>query len=396
MRCSKHPSALPAYASKFRYVLVDEYQDTNPPQYMLVKRLAEVHRNLCVVGDHDQSIYRWRGADLRNILDFEHDFPDAMIVKLEQNYRSTQVILEAANAVISRNRNRKDKRLWTDKEGGASIVLYQAGDEIEEADFITRGVRETQHRRLTSPTHFTTRARRASSTACSTPSPRSHGRPESGYSPFPAAQVGLKLVRAFMDELALIDRLRLIATDPAARGLADDVAVIGDLVLTHDMIAEGVHFLPIDPPASVGWKLVTVNLSDLAAKGAEPVAALMGFTIGQRQRMGGADSSTGVEAACEAYGAGAGRRRHDRAAGRRAAGARPDRGRPPRRVTSRRGQAAGRATHCGWSASLGDAAAGPRAPAGRRRGGGAAGRGLSPARAAARRRPAACARTQRR
>jgi DNA helicase-2/ATP-dependent DNA helicase PcrA len=132
------------YAGKFKYVMVDEYQDTNRPQYMLIKRLAEVHRNLCVVGDPDQSIYRWRGADLRNILDFEHDFPDATIVKLEQNYRSTQVILEAASAVISRNRNRKDKRLWTDKEGGASIVVYQAGDEIEEADFITRGVRETQ------------------------------------------------------------------------------------------------------------------------------------------------------------------------------------------------------------------------------------------------------------
>jgi thiamine-monophosphate kinase len=103
-----------------------------------------------------------------------------------------------------------------------------------------------------------------------------------------------------MDELALIDRLRLIATDPAARDLADDVAVIGDLVLTHDMIAEGVHFLEFDPPASVGWKLVTVNLSDLAAKGAEPVAALMGFTIGH-------DSDwdekflEGVAAACEAY-----------------------------------------------------------------------------------------------
>ena len=103
-----------------------------------------------------------------------------------------------------------------------------------------------------------------------------------------------------MDELALIDRLRLLATDPAARGLEDDVAVIGDLVLTHDMIAEGVHYLETDPPASVGWKLVTVNLSDLAAKGAEPIAALMGFTIGR-------DSDwderflEGVAAACEAY-----------------------------------------------------------------------------------------------
>jgi DNA helicase-2/ATP-dependent DNA helicase PcrA len=131
------------YARKFRFILVDEYQDTNRPQYLLVRRLADVHRNLCVVGDPDQSIYRWRGADLRNILDFEHDFPDVNIVKLEQNYRSTQVILDAASAVIRRNRNRKDKRLWTEQQGGARIVYYRAGDEIEEADFITRGVRET-------------------------------------------------------------------------------------------------------------------------------------------------------------------------------------------------------------------------------------------------------------
>jgi thiamine-monophosphate kinase len=103
-----------------------------------------------------------------------------------------------------------------------------------------------------------------------------------------------------MDELALIDRLRLIATDPAARGLDDDVAVVGDLVLTHDMIAEGVHFLDTDPPASVGWKLVTVNLSDLAAKGAEPIAALMGFTIG-RDSEWDEKFIEGVAAACEAY-----------------------------------------------------------------------------------------------
>ena len=103
-----------------------------------------------------------------------------------------------------------------------------------------------------------------------------------------------------MDELALIDRLRLIATDPAARGLDDDVAVIGDLVLTHDMIAEGVHYLETDPPASVGWKLVTVNLSDLAAKGAEPIAALMGFTIG-RDSEWDEKFVEGVAAACEAY-----------------------------------------------------------------------------------------------
>ena len=130
------------YANRFRFILVDEYQDTNRPQYLLIRRLAEVHRNLCVVGDPDQSIYRWRGADLRNILDFEHDFPNARTVKLEQNYRSTQVILDAATAVIRRNRNRKDKRLWTSLAGGDKIQYVRAGDEIEEADFITRAVRD--------------------------------------------------------------------------------------------------------------------------------------------------------------------------------------------------------------------------------------------------------------
>ena len=133
-----------AYARKFKYILVDEYQDTNRPQYILIRRLADHHRNLCVVGDPDQSIYKWRGADLRNILDFEQDFPEAAVVKLEQNYRSTQVILDAASAVISRNRNRKDKRLWTDKLGGEPIVYVRAGDEIEEADYITRAIRETR------------------------------------------------------------------------------------------------------------------------------------------------------------------------------------------------------------------------------------------------------------
>jgi DNA helicase-2/ATP-dependent DNA helicase PcrA len=130
------------YANRFRFILVDEYQDTNRPQYLLIRRLAEVHRNLCVVGDPDQSIYRWRGADLRNILDFEHDFPNARTVKLEQNYRSTQVILDAATAVIRRNRSRKDKRLWTSQAGGDKIQYFRAGDEIEEADFITRAIRD--------------------------------------------------------------------------------------------------------------------------------------------------------------------------------------------------------------------------------------------------------------
>jgi ATP-dependent DNA helicase UvrD/PcrA len=129
------------YAEQFRFVMVDEYQDTNRPQYLLIRRLAEAHRNLCVVGDPDQSIYKWRGADLRNILDFEQDFGEARIVKLERNYRSTQIILDAASAVIRQNRNRKDKRLWTDRKGGARISYFRGGDELEEADFITRTAR---------------------------------------------------------------------------------------------------------------------------------------------------------------------------------------------------------------------------------------------------------------
>jgi DNA helicase II / ATP-dependent DNA helicase PcrA len=130
------------YARKFKYVMVDEYQDTNRPQYMLIRRLAEVHRNIAVVGDPDQSIYKWRGADLRNILDFEQDFGEATIVRLEQNYRSTQMILDAASAVISQNRNRKDKRLWTERQGGAKIVYFRGNDELEEADFITRSIKQ--------------------------------------------------------------------------------------------------------------------------------------------------------------------------------------------------------------------------------------------------------------
>jgi len=135
------PSVRSKYSQQFRFVMVDEYQDTNRPQYLLIRRLAEAHRNLCVVGDPDQSIYKWRGADLRNILDFEGDFPEATTVKLERNYRSTQIILDAASAVISQNRNRKDKHLWTDKKGGARIVYFRGGDELEEADFITRTAR---------------------------------------------------------------------------------------------------------------------------------------------------------------------------------------------------------------------------------------------------------------
>ncbi|HJR61673.1 MAG TPA: UvrD-helicase domain-containing protein [Vicinamibacterales bacterium] len=129
------------YSRKFHHVMVDEYQDTNRPQYLLIRRLAQAHRNLAVVGDPDQSIYKWRGADLKNILDFETDFPESKTVRLEQNYRSTQVILDAASAVIRQNRNRKDKRLWTDRKGGSKIVYFRGNDELEEADFITRSIK---------------------------------------------------------------------------------------------------------------------------------------------------------------------------------------------------------------------------------------------------------------
>ena len=124
------------YAERFRYVMVDEYQDTNRPQYLLVRYLAERHRNLCVVGDPDQSIYKWRGADLRNILDFEDDFPETTVVRLERNYRSTQVILDAASGLIAHNRQRREKRLYTERGGGEPIVFHRANDDIEEADFI--------------------------------------------------------------------------------------------------------------------------------------------------------------------------------------------------------------------------------------------------------------------
>jgi DNA helicase-2/ATP-dependent DNA helicase PcrA len=124
------------YLRRYRYLLVDEYQDTNRPQYELMKLLAGEAKNVCAVGDEDQSIYSWRGADIRNILEFEKDFPNARIVRLEQNYRSTQVILEAAGAVVANNLQRKGKKLWTDRQGGGLIGYYEAPDGENEALFI--------------------------------------------------------------------------------------------------------------------------------------------------------------------------------------------------------------------------------------------------------------------
>ncbi len=133
---------LEKYQNKFRYILVDEYQDTNMPQYTLVKMLSGARANICVVGDDDQSIYGWRGADIRNILEFEQDFPGARVIRLEQNYRSTGVILDAANEVIANNVGRKSKKLWTKKPGGENIVMHCADNEREEAVFIARRISE--------------------------------------------------------------------------------------------------------------------------------------------------------------------------------------------------------------------------------------------------------------
>ena len=141
---ANHPPVLEAYQRKFRYIHVDEYQDTNYAQYMLVRLLAQESRNLCVVGDDDQSIYGWRGADIRNILDFEKDFPDAKVIKLEQNYRSSANILDAANQVIAVNENRKDKALWTQQGPGDQIKLYRAQDEREEAAWVCEQIRNLQ------------------------------------------------------------------------------------------------------------------------------------------------------------------------------------------------------------------------------------------------------------
>ena len=132
---SEHPPVLQYYQDKFDYVLVDEYQDTNIAQYQFVRLMAGGKRNLCVVGDDDQSIYGWRGADIRNILEFEKDFPDCRVIKLEQNYRSTANILDAANQVIAHNAGRKEKALWTQCDPGDKVGLYHAMDERDEAAF---------------------------------------------------------------------------------------------------------------------------------------------------------------------------------------------------------------------------------------------------------------------
>ncbi|OIP25579.1 hypothetical protein AUK11_00010 [bacterium CG2_30_37_16] len=133
---NKFPEVLEKYQKQFHYILVDEYQDTNHVQYLFCKKLSAKHKNICAIGDEDQAIYSWRGANYRNILDFHKDYPDAKIIKLEQNYRSTKNILEAAHNVITKNVERTDKKLWTDNESGLPVILYEAFNEKEEGQFI--------------------------------------------------------------------------------------------------------------------------------------------------------------------------------------------------------------------------------------------------------------------
>jgi len=139
---AEHPEVLERYQETFRYIMVDEYQDTNPLQYRLVKLLAAKYRNLFVIGDDYQSIYSWRQADIRNILSFETDYPEAAVITLDQNYRSTQIILDAATAVIGNNVNQRHKKLWTNEGAGDSIALYPAESEEDEAGFVAREIRQ--------------------------------------------------------------------------------------------------------------------------------------------------------------------------------------------------------------------------------------------------------------
>jgi DNA helicase-2/ATP-dependent DNA helicase PcrA len=141
----EHPDILARYQEKFRYILVDEYQDTNRVQYEIVRLLGGTHRNLCVVGDDDQSIYQFRGADVRNILDFERDWPDSEVVKLEENYRSTGNILEAAHHVVKHNAGRKHKKLWTKQAAGDPVIVHTAEDEYQEARYIASEIRSLSH-----------------------------------------------------------------------------------------------------------------------------------------------------------------------------------------------------------------------------------------------------------
>ena len=151
----------------FNHLLVDEYQDTNHAQYRIVRLLSDAHRNVFVVGDADQAIYTWRGADIRNILDFERDFPDARVVRLEQNYRSSQRILDAANAVIEHNAGRIEKRLWSDLGSGEPVRVIEAEDEHDEARIVAARIGAPASRAARAPRTSPSSTARTRSRACS-------------------------------------------------------------------------------------------------------------------------------------------------------------------------------------------------------------------------------------
>ncbi len=138
----EHPSVLEHYQNRYRYILIDEYQDTNEAQYILSKMISAKYKNICVVGDADQAIYGFRGANYRNILNFEKDYPNAKSIKLEQNYRSTKIILDAANSVIKNNKSRKEKNLWSTKENGEKVTYFRAYDEKDEAHFVSSTIKK--------------------------------------------------------------------------------------------------------------------------------------------------------------------------------------------------------------------------------------------------------------
>lgn len=138
----EHKDVLEKYQFKFKYIMVDEYQDTNYSQYLLIKMLSAMHKNICVVGDDDQSIYTWRGADIRNILEFEKDFDNVLQIKLEQNYRSTSNIINAAHSVIKKNNERKEKKIWTDANDGEKIKLYSAASERDESNYVAINIKK--------------------------------------------------------------------------------------------------------------------------------------------------------------------------------------------------------------------------------------------------------------
>src|SRR5690606_12335936 len=137
----QYPEVLKRYQKRFRYLLVDEYQDTNRAQFKLIKLLSEEYRNICVVGDEDQSIYSWRGADIRNILDYEKYYPETEVMKLEQNYRSSKNIIEAASFVIAKNQMRKGKEMWTDNDQGEYIDIIDFADDRAESEYIANEIK---------------------------------------------------------------------------------------------------------------------------------------------------------------------------------------------------------------------------------------------------------------